>query len=126
MLHAASDMFQPNHDILPVLDAIHAKGIPMGILSNTCDAHWQWIIDQHYPQLAYPFSPIVLSYEQKVMKPNREIYRLSTEKTPFAPSDIFFTDDRVDNIEAAKAFGWNTHLFTDAASLLKVVIEQWN
>lgn len=124
MLYAASDMFQPNHDILPILDRICEMKIPMGILSNTCDAHWDWIIRQSYPQLKYPFEPIVLSYEEKVMKPNPEIYRLSTEKAEFAPGDIFFTDDRTDNIEAAKAYGWNTHLFTDAASLLQV-IDEW-
>ena len=125
MLYAASDMFQPNHDILPVLDRIREMKIPMGILSNTCDAHWLWIVQQKYPQLDYPFAPIVLSYEERVMKPNPDIYRLSTEKVKFAPNDIFFTDDRIDNIAAAKAFGWNTHLFTDAALLLKT-IEQWD
>ena len=124
MLYAASDMFQPNHDILPVLDRIREMKIPMGILSNTCDAHWQWIIQQNYLQLSYAFSPIVLSYEEKVMKPNPEIYRLSTEKVKYAPNDIFFTDDRIDNIAAAKAFGWSTHLFTDAAALLEI-IKQW-
>jgi 2-haloacid dehalogenase len=30
---------------------------------------------------------------------------------------LFFTDDNPANIEAAKARGWEAHLFTDAATL---------
>jgi 2-haloacid dehalogenase len=66
----------------------------------------------------------VLSYEERVMKPNAEIYRISTEKSGFPRGNIFFTDDRIDNIQAASAFGWQTHLFTDAATLMKT-IDQW-
>ena len=124
MLEAASDMFLPNDEVLPVLDRIRRMGIPMGILSNTCDAHWQWIVKQNYRQLNFEFDPIILSYQEKVMKPNSEIYRLSTEKAGFKANNIFFTDDRIDNIEAAKAFGWMTHRFVDSAELL-LLVDQW-
>ena len=124
MLIAASDMFSPNEEILPVLNRIESMGIPMGILSNTCDAHWQWIVKQNYPQLQFRFDPIVLSYEEKVMKPDQEIYRLATEKCGFEAHKIFFTDDRIDNIEAAKRFGWCTHTYVDATNLMKT-LDQW-
>lgn len=124
MLIAASDMFRPNDEILAVLNRIESMGIPIGILSNTCDAHWQWIVNQNYPQLRFRFDPIVLSYEEKVMKPDREIYRLSTEKCGFEAHKIFFTDDRIDNIDAAKQFGWSTHAFVDVANLM-TTIDQW-
>ncbi len=42
-LEAVSAIFEPNHAILPALEHIKASGVPMGLLSNTCDGHWQWI-----------------------------------------------------------------------------------
>jgi Predicted hydrolase (HAD superfamily) len=31
---------------------------------------------------------------------------------PIARSDVWFTDDRPDNVEAAREFGWDAELFT--------------
>ncbi len=40
ILEAGSAMFRPNLKILRVLEAIRSKGIRMGLLSNTNQAHW--------------------------------------------------------------------------------------
>lgn len=124
MLEAASAIFRPNLDVLPVLKAIREYGIPMGLLSNTNPAHWQWIVRQNYPVVEGWFSPVVLSYEVKAMKPARSIYDFATQKTGVPADRIFFTDDRLDNIAAAKEALWQVSQFTDAASLLRVV-QSW-
>ncbi len=124
LLRAASDMFEPNLQILPVLQLIRDKGIPMGLLSNTNAAHWEWICAQRYPVLQEWFEPRILSFEVYLMKPESEIYRLSTERAREEPAGIFFIDDRHDNIEGAKSFGWQASLFTHAESLQKIV-ESW-
>ncbi len=41
-------------------------------------------------------------------KPSREIYEKVIEKIPFNSEDILFIDDKQDNIDMAKKFGWNT------------------
>ena len=38
-------------------------------------------------------------------------------------NQLFFTDDRADNIEAAASRGWQTHLFTDPTSLRAALIK---
>ena len=124
MLEAASAMFEPNLDILPVLEAIREMGIPIGLLSNTNQAHWEWIVRQNYPVVNGWFDPIILSYEVKAMKPARTIYDLSTQRAGVPAARIFFTDDRLDNIEGAKAASWQVSQFVDAESLLKTV-ESW-
>ncbi len=124
MLEAASAIFRPNLAILPALRTIHAQGIPMGLLSNTNQAHWQWIVLQKYPVVEGWFDPIVLSYEVKSMKPAQSIYEIATQKAGVAADRIFFTDDRSDNIEGAKAASWQVSQFTDAQSLLRV-IQSW-
>lgn len=51
---------------------------------------------------------VFLSFEMNCSKPNREIYEKVMENVPFNPEDVLLIDDRQDNINAAKEFGWNT------------------
>ena len=46
-----------------------------------------------------------------VCKPDPEIYALVETDSGIAPERLFFTDDRPENIDAAAARGWQTHLF---------------
>jgi glucose-1-phosphatase len=121
MLHAAADMFIPNPHILPTLTHLQDKGIPMGLLSNTCEAHWKWIMEIGYPQVAGWFAPVILSYEVKSMKPDAHIYREAERQCGFSPSQIFFTDDRAENVEAAQNAGWSAELFVNADRLMKTI-----
>jgi HAD superfamily hydrolase (TIGR01509 family) len=70
------------------------------------------------------FDPLVLSYEVQVMKPDRRIYEHSAKLAKVLPEKIFFTDDRLDNIEGARASGWNAQQFIDVPSLQRFV-ESW-
>ena len=124
MLEAASAIFRPNLDLLPVLKAVRKMGIPMGLLSNTNHAHWQWIVRQNYQVIDGWFDPVVLSYEVKAMKPARSIYDFATRQAGVPAERIFFTDDRQDNVEGAKAANWQAAQFSDAATLMRIV-QSW-
>ncbi len=124
MLEASSAMFEPNLEILPVLQQIRDLGIRIGLLSNTNWAHWNWISLQRYSVVDGWFDPLVLSYEVQVMKPDRRIYEHSAKLANVLPEKIFFTDDRLDNIEGARASGWNAQQFIDVPSLQRFV-ESW-
>jgi glucose-1-phosphatase len=121
MLQAAADMFVPNLLIVPVLEAVRDKGLPLGLLSNTCEAHWNWICEQRYPQVFGWFSPVVLSFEAKSMKPDEGIYREAQRLANCEPHEIFFTDDRDDNVEGARRAGWQSVPFTSADRLMEIV-----
>ena len=47
-----------------------------------------------------------------VIKPDAEIYARVEADCGIAPGALLFADDRADNIAAAAARGWQTHLFT--------------
>jgi putative hydrolase of the HAD superfamily len=121
LLQAAADMFVPNPQILPVLQHVRSLGLPIGLLSNTCQAHWNWICELGYPQVDGWFSKVVLSYEAKSMKPDALIYQIATELAGCDPGDIFFTDDRHDNVEGARRLGWQAEPFTSADRLMDLV-----
>ena len=60
---------------------------------------------------------VIASGREGVMKPDPAIYRLTCERFGLAPGDVLFVDDSAGNIAAAKAFGYDTHHFTDPAAL---------
>lgn len=63
------------------------------------------------------FEDIIVSGTERIAKPHSRIYEIVEERSGRTGSDLFFTDDNPDNIEAALTRGWDAHLFTDAASL---------
>lgn len=118
MLQAAADMFIPNLQIMPVLDHVKQAGIPIGLLSNTCQAHWEWILEQRYASVVDHFGPIILSYEARSMKPDPHIYRVAEAHAGCPPEKIFFVDDRHDNVDGARKAGWMAEPFTSADRLM--------
>ena len=124
MLQAAADMFIPNVHITPVLEEIRGLGIPMGLLSNTCEAHWSWISELAYPQVRGWFTPVILSFEVRSMKPDAYIYQEAQRQSGHGAPQIFFTDDRAENVEAAKKAGWMAEVFVNADRLMETV-ESW-
>ena len=117
LLWAIGDIFWANRPIIPVLTQLKARGFPMGILSNTCDAHWQSAFSQHSILRSF-FRPWVLSYEEKSMKPDSMIYKSAIEQAGVKPGNIFFTDDRQENVEGAIAAGIDAVLFTSVPELV--------
>ena len=51
------------------------------------------------------------------MKPDRAIYEIAAERAGASPSEVFFVDDRAENVVGAKAAGLDAVLFTDAEQL---------
>lgn len=77
----------------------------IGILSNLAIFDKERL-DKQVDLSQYDY--VFLSYEMNCRKPSREIYEKVSEKLPFDSKDILFIDDRQDNIDMAKEFGWNT------------------
>lgn len=53
----------------------------------------------------------ILSYRDKVTKPDHEIYNLLSKRYDLKPENTVFIDDTVANIAAAKELGWNGIVF---------------
>jgi glucose-1-phosphatase len=118
VMEAVSAIFQPNTAILAALGKLKEAKIPIGILSNTCDAHWHWLLARGWPMLDRDwFQTIILSYEVKSMKPDAGIYEASERQAQCSGAHIFFTDDRADNIFAAAQRGWQTYQFGNVDEL---------
>jgi FMN phosphatase YigB (HAD superfamily) len=124
VLEAVSAIFEPNEEILRGLEHIKASGVGIGLLSNTCEGHWEWLKRKRWAMVEGWFDPIVLSYEAKLMKPNAAIYLHCERQCGYSGSQVFFTDDRAENIAAAAAHGWGTYQFGNVAGLI-AAFDQW-
>lgn len=114
---AAADMFELNVAILPVVAALERRRIPIGILSNTCEIHWQHLLGRGWGILPGGFRPVVLSYQVGASKPERAIFERAAERAGTSPDQIFFCDDLPEHVAAARAAGWDAEVFTTAGLL---------
>lgn len=117
LLHAASDMFEPDATVARIALRLRATGRRLGILSNTCEAHWEFCAGR-FPLLAEAFDVAVLSYRLGLLKPERAIYEAASELAGVSPGEIFFIDDRAENVAGALDAGFDAARFTSAASLI--------
>ncbi len=92
-----------------LLRALKARGVPVFALSNV-GVETYGIVSKRYPVLA-EFDQTFLSGALRLIKPDPRIYAAVEDGTGVAPGGLLFTDDRADNLDAAAARGWQTHLF---------------
>lgn len=90
-------------------------GVPLFCLTNFGDELWQ--VFRPTQPIFDLFDDIIVSGVEKVAKPDPRIYEITETRSGRSGDALFFTDDNPDNIAAAKARGWDAHLFTDAATL---------
>ena len=102
--HAGSDIFRQNVPILPIVAALDSAGFRLGILSNTCVAHWEYC--QRYKILTHAFSVYALSFRIGALKPDPKIYAAAAELAEVKPQEILFIDDIAGHVAGAKAAGF--------------------
>lgn len=70
------------------------------------------------------FSPVLLSYEIGIKKPNPKAFKILLEKIQKSASSVIFIDDRIENGEAAKNLGIDSIQFISPKQLKKELIER--
>ncbi len=92
-----------------LLRALRAQGVPVFALTNFGIQTFE-IAEPVYPFLG-EFDRRYISGHMGVIKPDAVIYQRVEADCGIAPEALLFADDRIDNINAASARGWQTHLF---------------
>lgn len=104
----ASDFYSGDQLDLTLIDVIHnlrRDGHPVALLSNESPE----LLDKlRALDIAHLFDPLVVSCDIGVMKPDPRAYRAVLERLAYPAQETIFIDDRIDNIEGAKALGIQT------------------
>jgi len=91
---------------IQVLDKLKKQNYDCYVLSNWSAETFVGMTDD-YPFLR-SFDGLLISGEDKMMKPNAEIYELAITRFNLTPQETVFIDDKLENIEAAKKLNLKT------------------
>lgn len=122
ILELCSDIFSLNASVIPVVTQLKSAGYSLGILSNTCSAHWEFIEAHSYTALKELFSIHVLSFREQVMKPDARIYHAAANAVEVPIQDILFIDDRSENVAGARETGMDAIQFQDVSTLIRDLV----
>ncbi|MBH0113888.1 HAD family phosphatase [Novosphingobium sp. YJ-S2-02] len=98
-----------------IVRELSAREVPLYVITNFASPFWREY--RASEPLFDLFGDIVVSGDEKLVKPDPAIYELAASRFGHAPQRMLFVDDRADNIAGAAALGWNVHHFHGADAL---------
>ncbi len=108
--------FRTNKKLYKIAQKIKDKGYKISILSD----QWYFSKDALMPEKRTKiFSPVLVSCDLGIRKPNPKIYKLLIKKLNVKPGEILFIDNREWNTKPANKLGIKTIIFKDNKQLLK-------
>jgi len=104
-----------HEDTVAILRELKDRGTPLYALSNWsaemfphAEAKFDWLA---------LFDGVVVSGRVGMIKPERDIFDYLLETFDIDAGDVFFIDDNVPNVFAARSYGIHAHQFVGAAGL---------
>tara|TARA_B100000214_G_scaffold46657_1_gene29337 strand:+ start:463 stop:1053 length:591 start_codon:yes stop_codon:yes gene_type:complete len=89
-----------------ILKILKLKQYECYVLSN-----WSWEtfigMEKDFPFLKL-FDDLIISGNEKMIKPNKEIYNLAISRFNLIPKETVFIDDKIENINTAQRLGFKT------------------
>jgi putative hydrolase of the HAD superfamily len=109
--------FEVYSDVRPALDALHTRGLQLGIISNAWPS-----LEGKYAQLGLRkyFVSFVISAQHGCVKPDERLFRRGLSDLGIPPHEILFVDDDPDFVRAATDLGMSG-VVMDRAGDIEVV-----
>jgi len=114
-----SSVFLPGLIVSEDLLRALKRNYPLILVSNTNEAHVEFIRAK-YRVFDY-FDHHILSYQVGSLKPEPEIFEHAIRRSGCAPEALFFTDDRAENVRAARQLGIHAHQFVSESKLIEAL-----
>jgi len=109
-----------NNEMFNFAKELKSKGIKVAVLSNILKFEADVIREKHgYDE----FSPVVLSCEVGMNKPNKNIYLFALEKLNLKPEECIFIDDKEKYLLPAQELGIKTVLFKNSEQAIRNVLD---
>ncbi len=103
------------YDTVDIVKDLKAKGYPLYALTNWEAETFVWT-RKTFPFLSL-FEGIVVSGEEKLIKPDARLYNVLLERYNLKPEDCIYIDDNKDNVKTADELGMTTIHFTSPKDL---------
>lgn len=99
-----------------LLSELKANKTPLYAITNFSSEKFVEAQDR-FPFLKTSFLDIVVSAEERMLKPDVRIYQILIDRNDLAPERSLFIDDSLPNVETARRLGMTAHHFKNAAGL---------
>jgi putative hydrolase of the HAD superfamily len=110
-----------DHDLLEQLAAMRSQGVALHLATvqehERADHLWRTV------GLNTRFDAMHYAADLGCAKPAAAFFAEVERRTGFAGPELFFIDDRVENVEAARARGWQAALWTGERRLADLMVE---
>ncbi|MBI3252133.1 MAG: HAD family phosphatase [Candidatus Omnitrophica bacterium] len=103
-----NEIFTPNLTVIRLVRRLKKKS-RLVLISNTNAMHFEYLRSRY--AVLGDFDKCILSYKEKVRKPDERIYRSAIRACKARPHEIFYIDDRSDLTKAAGAMGFQTFTY---------------
>ncbi|HEX9954501.1 MAG TPA: HAD family phosphatase [Allosphingosinicella sp.] len=106
-----------------IVEELDARGVPLFGITNFSADFWGPFRARE-EAFFRRFRDIVVSGEEKMLKPDPAIYFLALKRFGLKPDEALFIDDRLINVEGARAVGMRAYLFEGAEGLRARLVEE--
>ena len=99
----------PVPGMIELVEELAAVDVPLYAITNF--SHEFWPRFRATAPVFDLFQDIVVSGDERLVKPDPEIFAVAMQRFSLAPGDALFIDDRADNVAAGEAAGLVGHVF---------------
>jgi 2-haloacid dehalogenase len=103
-----------------IVEELAARAVPLYAITNFGSEFWAMF--RPIQPIFDHFRDIVVSGDEKLVKPDAEIYQLALRRFGLAPGEAIFIDDSLPNVVAARENGFLGHHFIDACALRAALV----
>jgi putative hydrolase of the HAD superfamily len=107
-----------NQEVLQLIQRLHGH-YKLGVLSNSPPGLAQWLREWGILEL---FEVVFCSGDEGVAKPAPAAFLTTLERLRVERRSVVFIDDTFENVEAARALGIPSILFTDYRNLISELV----
>lgn len=104
-----------NRDVVVLIETLKKKNFKMILLTNAYRKLLEHVVKEG--NLARLFNEVVTSFEEKLVKPDPRIFKITLDRAGIDAGEAIFIDDRERNVKAGEELGIRSILFKDANSL---------
>ena len=119
LLHRTKESLLPIRQTEQLLQRAHQCERQLYCLSNMSVEVYRHIKDKH--AFFTRFNGIVISGQEKVAKPSREIFSILLERFALTPAETVFIDDSAANIDTARGLGIHAIQFTQTPACYRQI-----
>ena len=109
-----SDIFEPIASCVKLAEKFSIR-YPLGIISNTNEAHIDWI-EKRFDFFRI-FRTKIFSFQTGFLKPEKKIFECALDAAGVHPDEALFIDDLAVNVKGATSSGWNAIHLTPSTDL---------